>query len=179
MIMDELETNGTTSRITFWYGARTNEHIVYQEEFDALAAKYPNFSWHIVLSELADSDDWHGPRGMVHEVVRDDYLSSHPSLEQCAFYVCGPPLMLEAVLKLIQTVRQGWSEPPELLSFRPSLSSCPLSSYSARTGSTAPGSPKSRVCVLAWAIRYSAGNTSKVSSVDEKMPPITTVASGL
>jgi Na+-transporting NADH:ubiquinone oxidoreductase subunit NqrF len=105
MIMDELETNGTTSRITFWYGARTNEHIVYQEEFDALAAKYPNFSWHIVLSELADSDDWHGPRGMVHEVVRDDYLSSHPSLEQCAFYVCGPPLMLEAVLQLLEALK--------------------------------------------------------------------------
>ncbi|KCZ87966.1 NADH:ubiquinone reductase (Na(+)-transporting) subunit F [Hyphomonas johnsonii] len=99
MIQDQLSVRGRTSKISFWYGARTPEDIVYSDEFAQLADTYRNFSWHVALSHLDKDDTWSGERGLIHEFVRDQYLASHPDIGRCRFYVCGPPPMLEAVLK--------------------------------------------------------------------------------
>tara|TARA_R110002051_G_scaffold116570_1_gene190130 strand:- start:520 stop:876 length:357 start_codon:yes stop_codon:yes gene_type:complete len=104
MILDQLKVKRTSSRISFWYGARTQEHIAYQEDLDELVAAYPNFSWHVALSDAAETDNWTGPRGLIHELVRDQYIISHPDLDTCSFYICGPPPMLEAVLSLLKSL---------------------------------------------------------------------------
>lgn len=104
MIRDQLSSHGRTSKVSFWYGARTQDNIVYKEEFDQLAENCPNFSWHIALSNLGKDDNWTGDRGWIHDIVHEQYLASHPNVQMCRFYVCGPPAMLEAVLKLLKSL---------------------------------------------------------------------------
>lgn len=104
IIIDELSRKGRTARMSFWYGVRTQDHIVYGEDFDRLEQTHPNFSWQVALSDPSSSHDWTGPRGLIHEIVRDRYLTSHPDIGKCSFYVCGPPAMLEAVLKLLKSL---------------------------------------------------------------------------
>lgn len=100
MIHEQLAA-GTTRKISFWYGARSGADIFYKDEFDALAAKYPNFSWTLALSEPMPEDAWTGPQGFIHEVVRDAYLKDHEAPEDCEYYLCGPPLMIQAVLAML------------------------------------------------------------------------------
>ena len=104
MILDQLKVKRTSSRISFWYGARTQEHLAYQEDLEELVAAYPNFSWHVALSDAPETDTWSGPRGLIHELVRDQCITSHPDLDACSFYICGPPPMLAAVLSLLKSL---------------------------------------------------------------------------
>lgn len=101
IIFDQLERLGTTRKITFWYGARSKGELFYVDEFDALAEKHPNFSWTPALSEPAANDAWQGATGFVHDVVYDAYLKDHPAPEDCEYYLCGPPLMIEAVYAML------------------------------------------------------------------------------
>ena len=90
-IFDLLKRLHTQRKITFWYGARSLKEAFYIEEFDALAAEHPNFEWHLALS-----DPWTGYTGFIHQVVHDNYLKDHPTPEEVEYYLCGPPLMMDA-----------------------------------------------------------------------------------
>lgn len=98
IILDQLERVGTKRRISFWYGARNLGELFYTEEFDALAAAHPNFRWTVALSDPRPEDGWQGATGFVHNVVEDQFLTDHPAPETCEYYLCGPPLMIKAVL---------------------------------------------------------------------------------
>ena len=101
IIFDQLERLGTTRQISFWYGARSRTELFYADEFDALAQKHPNFSWTPALSDPSKTDDWQGATGFVHEVAFANYLRDHPAPEDCEYYLCGPPLMIEAVYSML------------------------------------------------------------------------------
>ena len=49
---------------------------------------------------IRDSN-WDGHTGFIHQVVQDNYLQDHPAPEDCEYYICGPPLMLQAVLAML------------------------------------------------------------------------------
>jgi len=100
-IFDQLKRLGTNRRISFWYGARSLREMFYTEEFDNLAAEHENFNWTVALSDPLPEDDWDGPVGFIHQVVYDRYLKDHPAPEDCEYYICGPPLMLNAVLQML------------------------------------------------------------------------------
>ncbi|UWN50799.1 Na(+)-translocating NADH-quinone reductase subunit F [Alcanivorax sp. ALC70] len=34
-------------------------------------------------------------------MVYEDYLKHHPAPQDCEYYLCGPPLMIEAVLAML------------------------------------------------------------------------------
>ena len=102
IILDQLERIGTTRRISFWYGARSLQELYHAEEFDALARKHANFGWTVVLSEPAPDDAWQGPTGFVHSVVWRDCLADHPAPEACEYYLCGPPMMIRAVMAMLE-----------------------------------------------------------------------------
>ena len=87
--------------VSFWYGARSLREMFYVEEFDALAAENDNFEWHVALSDPLPEDNWDGHTGFIHQVVQDNYLKDHPAPEDCEYYICGPPLMLQAVLAML------------------------------------------------------------------------------
>ena len=101
-IFDQLKRLGTKRKITFWYGARSKKEIFYQEDFDALAAEFPNFQWHVALSDALPEDNWEGFTGFIHNVVYEQHLKNHPAPEDCEFYMCGPPMMNAAVIKMLK-----------------------------------------------------------------------------
>lgn len=102
MIHEQLERHCTTRHMSFWYGARSRGELFYREELDDLARRHPNFRWTVVLSDPAPGDDWEGETGFVHTVVWQRFLKEHPAPEDCEYYLCGPPLMIEAVLAMLE-----------------------------------------------------------------------------
>lgn len=101
MIFEQLEKLGSTRRMTYWYGARSGADLFYADEFDALAARHPNFDWTVAMSEPQPEDAWTGATGFVHTVALERYLRDHPAPEECEYYLCGPPLMIRAVLSML------------------------------------------------------------------------------
>jgi len=101
IIADQLERVGTKRRISFWYGARSRVDLFYRQEFDRLQAVHDNFTWTVALSDPAPEDKWDGATGFIHDVVLDHYLKDHPAPEDCEYYLCGPPLMIKAVLAML------------------------------------------------------------------------------
>lgn len=96
-----FETERTGRRVGFWYGARSRQEVFYEDYFRELAAAHPNFSFHLALSDPLPEDGWTGTTGFIHEVVLKGYLQSHPAPREVEFYLCGPPLMAEAVRKML------------------------------------------------------------------------------
>ncbi len=100
-ILDQLKRLHTKRKISFWYGARSLNEVFYADEFDDLARQYENFSWTVGLSDPQPDDNWHGPTGFIHRILYDNYLKDHPAPEDCEYYLCGPPVMISAVQKLL------------------------------------------------------------------------------
>ena len=88
-------------KMSFWYGARSLKEMFYTEDFDSLAEQFDNFEWHVALSDPLPEDNWDGLTGFIHNVVMDEYLKNHPAPEDCEYYLCGPPPMVAAVLKML------------------------------------------------------------------------------
>jgi Na+-transporting NADH:ubiquinone oxidoreductase subunit F len=101
IIFDQLERLGTRRKISFWYGARSRVDLFYVKEFEQLQAEHENFRWTVALSDPAPGDDWDGATGFIHDVVLERYLKDHPAPENCEYYLCGPPLMMKAVLAML------------------------------------------------------------------------------
>lgn len=100
-IFDQLKRLGSQRKISFWYGARSLREMFYQEEFEQLARDNPNFSFHIALSDPLPEDNWTGYTGFIHNVLYENYLKQHAAPEDCEFYMCGPPMMNAAVIKML------------------------------------------------------------------------------
>ncbi|MFQ3245288.1 MAG: Na+-transporting NADH:ubiquinone oxidoreductase subunit F [Arenicella sp.] len=100
-IFDQLERIGTKRKITFWYGARSEREMFYVEDFDRLAETHDNFQWHVALSDPQPEDNWTGDTGFIHNVLLQNYLGSHEAPEDCEFYMCGPPMMNQAVINML------------------------------------------------------------------------------
>ncbi|MBT4934453.1 MAG: NADH:ubiquinone reductase (Na(+)-transporting) subunit F [Rhodospirillaceae bacterium] len=104
IVVDQLERQGDDRTISFWYGARGLIDLYYDEEMENLAQKFENFSWNIALSDPAPEDEWSGDTGFIHDVVYRRHLENHPDPTACEYYLCGPPLMIEAVRSLLNTL---------------------------------------------------------------------------
>jgi Na+-transporting NADH:ubiquinone oxidoreductase subunit F len=100
-IFDQLKRLGSHRKISFWYGARSRREMFYHEEFEELARRHENFSWHVALSDPLPEDEWDGYTGFIHEVLYENFLKDHPAPEDLEFYICGPPMMNQAVLKML------------------------------------------------------------------------------
>ena len=96
-----FHTEKTNRKVSYWYGGRSLRELFYTEHFRDIEKDFPNFSYHIGLSEPLPEDNWEGPVGFIHQVVLDNYLKSHPEPEEIEYYLCGPPLMLQAVMSML------------------------------------------------------------------------------
>ncbi|TXB67655.1 NADH:ubiquinone reductase (Na(+)-transporting) subunit F [Phaeodactylibacter luteus] len=102
-------------KVSYWYGGRSKRELFYTEDFREIEREYDNFSYHIALSDTKvahevdkwkvkeDIDDKNGDGylGFIHQVLHDEYLAKHPEPEEVEYYLCGPPLMLQAALKML------------------------------------------------------------------------------
>ncbi|MFA7172669.1 MAG: NADH:ubiquinone reductase (Na(+)-transporting) subunit F [Kiritimatiellia bacterium] len=100
-IFDQLKRIHTNRKMSFWYGARSRKEMFYTEEFDALAAANPNFTWHAGLSEPLPEDQWDGYTGFIHQILHDAYLKDHEAPEDIEYYLCGPSVMTNCVIKML------------------------------------------------------------------------------
>lgn len=101
-IFDQLIRLQSKRRMTFWYGARSLREAFYVDHFDKLQDEHPNFRWFLALSEPKPEDHWTGFTGFIHEVLYENYLKDHPAPEDCEYYLCGPPVMNAAVIKMLE-----------------------------------------------------------------------------
>lgn len=101
-IFDQLRRLHSNRKISFWYGARSLREMFYEEDYNELAAESDNFDWHIALSDPQPEDNWDGMTGFIHNVVLENYLKQHPAPEDCEYYMCGPPMMNAAVIKMLK-----------------------------------------------------------------------------
>ena len=100
-IFDQLRRLKSKRKISFWYGARSKREMFYVDDFDKLAAEHDNFEWHVALSDPLPEDDWSGHTGFIHGVLYHEYLKTHPAPEDCEYYLCGPPMMNAAVIRML------------------------------------------------------------------------------
>ncbi|EOD4814439.1 MULTISPECIES: NADH:ubiquinone reductase (Na(+)-transporting) subunit F [Serratia] len=101
-IFDQLKRLNSKRKITFWYGARSLREMFYEDDFNQLQAENDNFTWHVALSDPQPEDNWTGYTGFIHNVLLENYLKNHPAPEDCEFYMCGPPMMNAAVIKMLK-----------------------------------------------------------------------------
>lgn len=96
-----FHTLKTGRKATFWYGARSKKEIFYEDHFRAIEKEFPNFKFTIALSEPLPEDNWEGATGFIHQVIHDEYLNKHEEPEDIEYYLCGPPMMNDAVTKML------------------------------------------------------------------------------
>jgi Na+-transporting NADH:ubiquinone oxidoreductase subunit F len=92
-----FHTLRTGRKVSYWYGARSLREMFYEDHFRKIEEEFPNFKFHIALSDPLPEDNWEGHTGFIHSVVLDNYLDDHPAPEDIEYYICGPPMMLSAV----------------------------------------------------------------------------------
>ncbi len=108
-----FQTEHTKRKATFWYGGRSLRELFYTEQFEAIEQENPNFNFHIGLSEPLPEDNWKGYTGFIHQVIYDNYLKDHPEPEEIEYYLCGPPMMNDAVQKMLDDL----GVPEEMIAF--------------------------------------------------------------
>lgn len=112
-IFDLFHTKKTDRKATFWYGGRSLRELFYTEQFEAIEKENPNFRFNIGLSEPLPQDNWKGYVGFIHQVIYDNYLKNHPEPEEIEYYLCGPPMMNDAVQKMLDDL----GVPQEMIAF--------------------------------------------------------------
>jgi Na+-transporting NADH:ubiquinone oxidoreductase subunit F len=100
-IYDQFRRIHTDRKVSFWYGARSLTEAFYVDQFDQIAKENENFEWHLALSEPLDEDNWSGDTGFIHQILFDNYLKDHPAPEDVEYYICGPPMMNDAVIQML------------------------------------------------------------------------------
>jgi len=100
-ILNQLDGIHSQRKISFWYGARSKKEMFYDEDFKDLEGRYQQFSYHVALSDPEETDNWTGPTGFIHTHLHDAYLKDHDDPTEIEYYLCGPPPMIDAVLRTL------------------------------------------------------------------------------
>ncbi|HOF20395.1 MAG TPA: NADH:ubiquinone reductase (Na(+)-transporting) subunit F [Bacteroidales bacterium] len=108
-----FHTLKTNRKVSYWYGARSLREVFYEEEFREIERRFPNFRFHLALSAPLPEDNWTGLTGNIHQVLLDNYLKMHDEPEDIEYYFCGPPVMNDAVLNMLDNL----GVPSENISF--------------------------------------------------------------
>ena len=103
----------TDRKVSYWYGARSMREMFYDDDFKDIELKFPDFSYHVALSEKLPEDGWDGHEGFIHQVLYDSYLKNHDDPTEIEYYMCGPPVMINA----LQTMLYNLGVEPEMIAF--------------------------------------------------------------
>ena len=103
----------TGRKVSFWYGARSKREMFYDADFKAIQEKYPNFSYYVALSDPMPVDNWEGYKGFIHQVLLDNYLDEHEDSTEIEYYMCGPPMMIDAAENMLYNL----GVEPEMIAF--------------------------------------------------------------
>ena len=112
-LFHQFHTEKTDRKTTFWYGARSKREMFYHDDFLAIEKEFDNFDYHVALSEPKKEDNWDGYVGFIHNVIAENYLNKHKEPEEIEYYLCGPPMMNQAIFKMLD----DYGVPPENIAF--------------------------------------------------------------
>ena len=96
-----FHTLKTGRKVSFWYGARSKREMFYDDDFKHIEEKFPNFSYNVALSDPLPEDNWDGDSGFIHQVLFDKYLENHEDSTEIEYYMCGPPMMIDAAENML------------------------------------------------------------------------------
>lgn len=96
-----FHTEKSKRKVSYWYGARSSKEMFYEDHFRKIENDFPNFKFNVAMSEPLPEDNWSGYTGFIHNVVLEHYLKDHEAPEDIEYYLCGPPMMLSAVMKML------------------------------------------------------------------------------
>lgn len=111
-IMHLFKTERTDKKVTFFYGARSLKEAFYLEDYHAIEKEFPNFSFKLALDRPDPEADAAGvayTAGFVHNVLYETYLKQHENPEDIIYLMCGPPMMSQSVVNLLDSL----GVPPE------------------------------------------------------------------
>lgn len=111
-IMHLFKTEKTKRKVNFFYGARSLKEAFYLEDYHAIEKEFPNFKFNLALDRPDPAADEAGVpyvAGFVHNVMYETYLKQHENPEDAIYLMCGPPMMVGAVVKLLDSL----GVPPE------------------------------------------------------------------
>jgi len=100
-------------KVSFWYGARSKREMFYDDQFKDIEKNFPNFTYNVALSEPLPEDNWTGMTGFIHNALFENYLKNHEEPEEIEYYLCGPPMMISAVQKMLDSL----GVPEEMIAF--------------------------------------------------------------
>ena len=106
-IMELFKTQKTKRIVHFFYGARALVEAFYLEDFAEIEREFPNFKFHLALDRQDPAADAAGVKytaGFVHNVMYETYLKDHEAPEDIKYFMCGPPMMVGAVNKLLDSL---------------------------------------------------------------------------
>ena len=103
-ILHQLNTLHTNRPVSFWYGARAKLELFFDAEFKELEKKFKNFSYNVALSEPQPEDHWDSMTGFIHNCLYDNFLKNHPDPTEIEYYLCGPPMMLESIIEMLDSL---------------------------------------------------------------------------
>ena len=111
-IMQLFKTLKTGRKVSFFYGARALVEAFYLEDFAEIEKAFPNFKFYLALDRPDPAADAAGVKytaGFVHNVMYETYLKNHETPEDIKYFMCGPPMMVASVNKLLDSL----GVPPE------------------------------------------------------------------
>lgn len=103
-VFDLFKGLNTKRKVSYWYGGRSMKEVFYLEDFKEIEDNHDNFEFHLALSDPQPEDNWEGSTGFIHQVLYDEYLKDHPAPEDVNYYLCGPPMMTDAVIKMLDNL---------------------------------------------------------------------------
>jgi Na+-transporting NADH:ubiquinone oxidoreductase subunit F len=112
-IFHQLKTIGTNRKLSFWYGARSLQELFFDDEFKALEEAFDNFKYYVALSDPQPEDNWQGMTGYIHQNILDHYLAEHEDPTEIEYYLCGPPMMVQAIEDMLDSL----GVEPEMIKF--------------------------------------------------------------
>ena len=106
-IMHLFKTLKTKREVHFFYGARSLVEAFYLEDYAEIEKEFPNFHFHLALDRPDPAADAAGVKytaGFVHNVMYETYLKDHDTPEDIKYFMCGPPMMVASVNKLLDSL---------------------------------------------------------------------------
>jgi Na(+)-translocating NADH:ubiquinone oxidoreductase F subunit len=97
-----FDTLKTERKVSYWYGARSKSELYYHDYFESLAENHGNFEFHVALSQPSAEDHWTSFTGNIDQVLRSEFFPGCEHPEEPEFYLCGPPVMIRACLKVLK-----------------------------------------------------------------------------
>ena len=106
-IMHLFKTEKTNRKVNFFYGARSLKEAFYLEDYAQIEKEFPNFKFHLALDRPDPEADKAGVpyvAGFVHNVLYETYLKQHEAPEDILYLMCGPPMMAQSVVNLLDSL---------------------------------------------------------------------------